>query len=73
MADTNEGIQVLLARLPESQRQAAGALLAQYGPRLFELTDVRRGRSRVRAFPCAQNFGSTKVLAWPLGLTCRMV
>jgi hypothetical protein len=37
MAHANEGIQILLARLPESQRQAAAALLAQYGPRLFEL------------------------------------
>ena len=37
MANLNQQIQDLLARLPESQRQAAGALLVQYGPRLFEL------------------------------------
>ena len=27
----------LLARVPEPQRQAASALIAQYGPRLFDL------------------------------------
>jgi hypothetical protein len=30
-------IQNLLAGVPESQRQAAAALLVQYGPRLFEM------------------------------------
>jgi TRAP-type C4-dicarboxylate transport system substrate-binding protein len=37
MADLNQRIQDLLARIPEAQRQAAASLLAQYGPRLFEL------------------------------------
>ena len=44
MADMNEPngplagkIADLLARIPESQRQAAAALLAQYGPPLLEL------------------------------------
>ena len=37
MSDLNERIQGLLARIPEDQRQAAAALIAQYGPRLFEL------------------------------------
>jgi hypothetical protein len=37
MADLNQRIQELLARIPEGQRQAASALIAQYGPRLFEL------------------------------------
>jgi hypothetical protein len=37
MADINQQIQELLVRLPEGQRQAAGALLTQYGPRFFEL------------------------------------
>ena len=35
--DLNTRISDLLARLPEPQRAAATALLAQYGPRLFEL------------------------------------
>jgi len=30
-------IQNLLAHVPENQRQAAAALIAQYGPRLFEM------------------------------------
>jgi len=37
MSETNERIQQLLARVPEEQRQAAVALLAEYGPRLFDL------------------------------------
>jgi len=30
-------VQALLAQVPEAQRQAATALLAEYGPRFFEL------------------------------------
>jgi len=37
MSDLGQRIQDLLARVPESQRQAAAALLAEYGPRLFEM------------------------------------
>ena len=37
MGDMNMRISDLLARVPEPQRQAASALLAQYGPRFFEL------------------------------------
>ena len=37
MADLNQQIQDLLACVPECQRQAAGALLVQYGPRFFEI------------------------------------
>ena len=37
MADLNQQVQDLLARVPEGQRQAAGALLVQYGPRFFEI------------------------------------
>ena len=37
MSDLNQRVQDLLGRIPENQRQAAGALIAQYGPRLFEL------------------------------------
>jgi hypothetical protein len=37
MADLNQQVQDLLARVPEAQRQAAGALLVQYGPRFFEI------------------------------------
>ena len=37
MSEMNERIQQLLARVPEEQRQAAVALLAQYRPRLFDL------------------------------------
>mgnify|MGYP000029445101 CR=1 FL=1 len=37
MSEMNERIQQLLARVPEEQRQAAAALLAEYGPRLFDL------------------------------------
>jgi hypothetical protein len=37
MTDLNTRIGELLAKVPEAQRQAAGALLAQYGPRFFEL------------------------------------
>ncbi|MCY2930415.1 MAG: hypothetical protein NTV86_13125 [Planctomycetota bacterium] len=33
----NEQITKLLALVPESQREAAAALLVQYGPRFFEL------------------------------------
>jgi hypothetical protein len=35
--DLNQRVQDLLARIPESQRQAAASLLAQYGSRLFEM------------------------------------
>ena len=37
MSELNQRVQELLARIPEDQRQAATALLAEYGPRLFEL------------------------------------
>jgi hypothetical protein len=37
MTDLNTRISELLARVPEPQRQAASALLSQYGPRFFEL------------------------------------
>lgn len=37
MSEMNERIQQLLARVPAEQRQAAAALLAEYGPRLFDL------------------------------------
>ena len=37
MTNLNIRVQELLAGLPEDQRQAAAALLAQYGPRFFEL------------------------------------
>jgi hypothetical protein len=37
MADLNQEVSDLLARVPEAQRQAAGELLSQYGPRFFEL------------------------------------
>jgi hypothetical protein len=37
MPDLTEQIRNLIAKAPESQRQAAGALLAQYGPRFFDL------------------------------------
>jgi len=44
MADLNqqalgapERVQDLLARVPQSQRQAAAALLAEYGPRFFDI------------------------------------
>ncbi len=37
MTDLNAQISELLTRVPEAQRQAAAALLAQYGPRFFEL------------------------------------
>lgn len=37
MADLNQQIQDLLSRIPENQRQAAGALVVQYGPQLFDL------------------------------------
>ena len=37
MKDLNIQVQNLLAAVPENQRQAAGELLAQYGPRFFEL------------------------------------
>lgn len=35
--DWNQQIQELLARVPDEQRQAASALLSQYGPRFLEL------------------------------------
>ena len=37
MSDLNDRIQQLLAKVPDPQRAAAASLLAQYGPRLFEL------------------------------------
>lgn len=37
MASLNDQIQALLAKVPDSQRQAASELLAEYGPRFFEL------------------------------------
>ena len=37
MADLNQQVQDLLSRVPDSQRQAAGALVVQYGPRLFAM------------------------------------
>jgi len=37
MSDLNQRIQDLLGRIPENQRQAATAILAQYGPGFFEL------------------------------------
>jgi len=37
MTDTDTRVHDLLARIPLAQRQAAAALIAQYGPRLFEL------------------------------------
>ncbi|HPD17390.1 MAG TPA: hypothetical protein PLE19_20830 [Planctomycetota bacterium] len=37
MSDLSERVQQLLARIPEDQRQAATALLAEYGPRLLDL------------------------------------
>jgi len=37
MTDLNQQLQELLVKVPADQRQAAAALLAQYGPRFFEL------------------------------------
>ena len=37
MTNLNLRVQELLASLPENQRQAAASLLAQYGPRFFEI------------------------------------
>ena len=37
MSNLNQKVQDLLARIPEGQREAASALLVQYGPRLFEM------------------------------------
>jgi len=37
MSDLNQKVQDLLSRIPADQRQAASALLVQYGPRLFEM------------------------------------
>ena len=37
MADLTEQINDLLANVPDAQRQAAADLLAQYGPRFFEI------------------------------------
>lgn len=37
MPDLTSQIAALLSRVPETQRQAAGALLAQYGPRFFDM------------------------------------
>ena len=40
MTDLNQQIADLLANVPDTQRQAAAALLAQYGPRLFEMAQA---------------------------------
>jgi hypothetical protein len=40
MAELTEQINELLAKVPESQRAAAANLLAQYGPRFFELAQA---------------------------------
>ena len=40
MADMNQQIADLLAKVPDAQRQAAAALLAQYGPRLFDMAQA---------------------------------
>ena len=37
MLELTDKAQMLLAKVPEAQRQAATALLAEYGPRFFEL------------------------------------
>ena len=37
MSDLGQRIQDLLAHIPEGQREAASALLVEYGPRLFEM------------------------------------
>ena len=37
MSNLNQKVQDLLSRIPGDQRQAASALLVQYGPRLFEM------------------------------------
>jgi hypothetical protein len=37
MADIQTQISELLAKVPDGQKQAAAALLTQYGPRFFEL------------------------------------
>jgi len=37
MSELTDKAQVLLAKVPEAQRQAAAALLTEYGPRFFEL------------------------------------
>ncbi len=37
MSDLQTKISELLAKIPDEQRQAAAALLVQYGPRFFEL------------------------------------
>ena len=37
MSELTDKAQVLLAKVPEAQRQAAAALLTEYGPRFFDL------------------------------------
>ncbi|MCG3181839.1 MAG: hypothetical protein BIFFINMI_04274 [Phycisphaerae bacterium] len=37
MSDLNQRVADLLARIPDTQKQAATALISQYGPRLFDL------------------------------------
>jgi len=37
MADFQEKVNELLLKIPQSQRQAAASLLAQYGPRFFDM------------------------------------
>lgn len=37
MTDINDQIQTLLAKVPDAQRQAAADLLAQYGPKFFDI------------------------------------
>ena len=38
--DIGELIQELMSRIPDGQKLAASTLLAEYGPRLFELTQT---------------------------------
>lgn len=40
MSDLQEKINELLAKVPDAHREAAAALLAQYGPRFFELAQA---------------------------------
>ena len=64
MSDLGQRIQDLLARIPEGQREAASALLVEYGPRLFEslkgfsrrpearpLTEIIESHSRLGSSP----------------------
>ncbi|MFA6134552.1 MAG: hypothetical protein WC869_11110 [Phycisphaerae bacterium] len=40
MTDINQQVADLLAKVPDTQRQAAAALLAQYGPRLLDMAQA---------------------------------